>query len=75
MLREMMNQTSIETSPEVLKQQLEEEEKKTQSLSIMLQSCIDDNDTVRLNGLDWFISCPKQYNHYKKPFNYILMQR
>lgn len=52
MLREMMNQTSIETSPEVLKQQLEEEEKKTQSLSIMLQSCIDDNDTVRLNGLD-----------------------
>ena len=52
MLREMMNQSSIDTSPEVLKQQLEEEEKKTQSLSIMLQSCIDDNDTVRLYRLD-----------------------
>ena len=51
MLREMMTQSSIETSSEVLKQQLEEEEKKTQSLSIMLQSCIDDNDRVAIERI------------------------
>ena len=55
MLREMMTQTSIETSSEVLKQQLEEEEKKTQSLSIMLQSCIDDNDRVAIERIILYI--------------------
>lgn len=55
MLREMMTQSSIETSSEVLKQQLEEEEKKTQSLSIMLQSCIDDNDRVAIERIILYI--------------------
>lgn len=50
-----MTQSSIETSSELLKQQLEEEEKKTQSLSIMLQSCIDDNDRVAIERIILYI--------------------